>query len=216
MEKMKKTSKKTLIIAVSTFLVLVIAFVGAMGSSSAFLEGTDIKEHLMRVKAFFFQHLIVENFPTPIAPSPGGTYEKEPWVENESVTPAFVRVMVLPVLSYEKVHVQTTLGDQVQLVGFNSADWIDGGDGYFYYNKILPGKSGGVNGATSSLFTDVELSEDFGGEYRGANLTIKLISEVVDTNKWNYRMAWWNTYNSSGLSGAIATVDAALAALATG
>jgi hypothetical protein len=191
-----------------------------MGNTSAWLNAEDSIINILRVKFFSFAPTVEEDFtpPTPADPlSPGETYTKKPWVENDSGTPAFVRVMVFPTLVAADgvTHLEATIGNQLTFVGFNSTDWIDGNDGYYYYNKILPAASGGTNGKTSSLFTDVTVSNTIGGSYQNAQLTVTVLSEAIDIKKWNYRNAWWNNSNGTGLSTELTAVDTALSALAT-
>jgi len=219
-EKGNLPKKKVLIISVTSIVALLLVFILAMGNTSAWLNAEDSIINLLRIKFFSFAPRIVEVFTPPGTNEPiqpGVTHEKKPWIENDSSTPAFVRVMVFPkiVAADGVTQLEAAINSQITFVGFNSADWIDGKDGYYYYNKILPRELGGVNGQTSELFTDVKLSDTLGKNYNGAELIVTLVSEAIDTKKWNYRNAWWNTETNTGLSAELVAVDAALNALAS-
>ena len=80
---------------------------------------------------------------------PGEAVAKDPTVTNNGKNPAFVRVKVeWPEnvdLSYRTDYVDNKLGD----------NWVDGKDGYFYYNKVL-----GLNETTDALFDQIVLGTD--------------------------------------------------------
>lgn len=80
---------------------------------------------------------------------PGEAVAKDPTVTNNGKKPAFVRVKVeWPEnvdLSYRTDYVDNKLGD----------NWVDGKDGYFYYNKVL-----GLNETTDALFDQIVLGTD--------------------------------------------------------
>lgn len=80
---------------------------------------------------------------------PGEAVAKDPTVTNNGKNPAFVRVKVeWPEnvdLSYRTDYVDNKLGD----------NWVDGKDGYFYYNEVL-----GLNETTDALFDQIVLGTD--------------------------------------------------------
>lgn len=79
---------------------------------------------------------------------PGEPLAKDPTVTNIGANPCFVRVEVdgLDCLGTDKmIHYRTNY-----VVDALGADWADGGDGYFYYTKVL-----GLEESTSAVFDSI-------------------------------------------------------------
>lgn len=58
----------------------------------------------------------------------------------------------------------------------NSADWVDGGDGYLYYNSaLLPGET------TTPVFTTVTFKAGMGNDYKKATATVDVTAQAVQT-----------------------------------
>ena len=80
---------------------------------------------------------------------PGEALAKDPTVENVGANPCFVRIKVTGLdclgttagnITYRTDYVDGKLGD----------NWVNGGDGYFYYNKVLA-----VDETTDALFDQI-------------------------------------------------------------
>lgn len=76
--------------------------------------------------------------------------EKQPIVVNSGKSPVYVRAKAI-VISGEDSAVLVTEDD---VVFTYDASWIDGGDGYYYYNQIL---QPGQNSQTQALFNGVQI-----------------------------------------------------------
>ena len=139
-----------------------------IGSSFAFWSGK--MEHTNKLKADTMNAEIQEEFNSETAKT-SGTVPKEVTFKNDSSSASFLRV------SYGETWEKTEDGEKILLNnqvngtdvatknwknGFakNSALWTDGGDGWFYYNKILkPGTE------TEKILESVTFPE-YSGEYK--------------------------------------------------
>lgn len=126
----------------------------------------------------------------------GATVPKEVRIENVGTIKQFVRVMVLPEVQSTvtgetiKQVLPLKIGTDVELsemdtAGWN-ADWIDGGDGYYYYQHALDPKA-----RTGYLFKTVKLVNQLEDRYHDASLTITLKVETINCAEFAYRDAWW-------------------------
>ncbi|MBO1308554.1 hypothetical protein JZO70_20435 [Enterococcus sp. 669A] len=114
-------------------------------------------------------------------------------IENTGTIKQFVRVMVLPEVRKCIVRDEPNeqvlplkIGADIVLEEMTTADWIDGGDGYYYYTKAVePGKE------TSYLFETVKLSDQLADRYLQAKLSITLKVETINCAEFAYRDAWW-------------------------
>lgn len=59
---------------------------------------------------------------------------------------------------------------------YNTTDWTQGEDGYFYYNKVL--KPGEV---TEPIFTNVAFSGTMDNAYQGAQVVVDVAAQAVQT-----------------------------------
>lgn len=103
-------------------------------------------------------------------------------VMNQAEVSQFVRLMIHPTLIDSKgiSHV-IALNDIA--VGLNQTDWIDGKDGYYYYNKKL--KEGQT---TSALVEKIKAQNDIQGK-----LTLGIKAEAVTAEGQTYVNAWWQS-----------------------
>lgn len=101
---------------------------------------------------------------------PGEPVAKDPTVTNEGANPAVVRIKVtLPGdkdygLQYRTDYVTGKLGD----------NWVDGGDGYFYYTLPLD-----TDKSTDALFDQVVLGTNVTNDYSGEKKHIDVKVEAV-------------------------------------
>lgn len=102
---------------------------------------------------------------------PGEPVAKDPTVTNTGANPAVVRIKVtLPGdkdygLQYRTDYVTGKLGD----------NWVDGGDGYFYYTLPLDKE----NPTTDALFDQVVLGTNVTNDYSGEEKHIDVKVEAV-------------------------------------
>lgn len=139
-----------------------------IGSSFAFWSGKI--EHTNVLKADKMKAEIDEVFEGN--PQPTGTVQKEVTFKNSSSSAAFLRV------SYGETWQRTEGGEEVLLnnqingtdvatknwqngFGANSDLWTDGGDGWFYYNRVLE-----PSGETEKILTEVTFPDYDEREYR--------------------------------------------------
>lgn len=59
-------------------------------------------------------------------------------------------------------------------IDFNMTDWLDGGDGYYYYKKPLS-----TEAETEQLFSTVTLAAETGNEYQGCTINIVVTADAV-------------------------------------
>lgn len=63
--------------------------------------------------------------------------------------------------------------------------WIDGGDGYFYYNAVID-----VDGETAYLLDSVTLSKDANNDYKGATYDVVVNAEGIQASNGAVSDAW--------------------------
>ncbi|MCL2300519.1 MAG: hypothetical protein FWC27_10295 [Firmicutes bacterium] len=182
----------------------------AVRGTLAWLNHSDSKSNGIGIMQYMFSNHIREDFEPPAAGTSltgGQEVKKESWVANDGDIPAFVRVKVFPVLTSPDglLHFEAQFGKQLRFAGL-SADWMYGGDGYYYYLGVVP-----PGETTPPLFEKIELDEDV-VTYSDAVLTVTLIAETVETRKWHYRDAWWE----NTVAGSRTAVDSVLSAFAAG
>ena len=64
-------------------------------------------------------------------------------------------------------------------------DWFDGGDGWYYYKKVLP-----ANEMTAKVLTSLKFDSNYAEIYQTADYTLKFVSEAVqysDDDSVNHR-----------------------------
>ncbi|MDR1806068.1 MAG: hypothetical protein LBQ80_04790 [Clostridium sp.] len=158
---------------------------------------------------------LVDVFP-PGETKPGESRVKRVGAQNMTNTAVFVRLLVLPcIVADDGTLLPAEIGEQLLLDDLNTADWYDGGDGYYYYRHVL--KSGESTDSAKNLFNSVSVAASLPDAYKGARLTIDVRCDSVEARKYAYRVAWWqdsNTDEQSAQSDKLAAIDAELAALA--
>jgi predicted ribosomally synthesized peptide with SipW-like signal peptide len=204
--KLKKARLTVIAAAIPLSLVLLVT------STYAWFQAKDSVSNVITVGQRQFSIPAVDVFTPPTDPiKPGGAaVDKRVSATNTGSIPGFVRVLVLPTAigSDGKSLLPARLGSEITL-GQLSGDWADGGDGYYYYLKVLP------PGATApDLFNKVSLAAGLGDAYKGATFKIEIKSEAIDTAKWNYRIGWWGT-DAVPSAVSLAAVDKVLQGLAS-
>ena len=158
-----------------------------VGSSFAFWSGKI--EHTNVLKADTMNAEIKETFDSDNA-KPSGTVQKKVSFKNDSSSAAFLRVSYGETWEKTEEKEKLLLNNQVNgadvatknwLNGFgeNSELWTDGGDGWYYYNKILkPGA------ATENILESV-IFPDYSGEYKeyeGADYQLYFRMELLQAS----------------------------------
>jgi len=215
-----KRGRRALRVFAVTCAVLAAALSAAftIQGTLAWLSHEDSKNNRLGIMQYIFSQKIKEEFVPPASLTGGTQVEKRSWVENDGDVPFFVRVKVFPVLSSpdSPQHFEAQFGKQLRFVGLNvgldETNWMDGGDGWFYYYGVVP-----PGGQTEPLFEKVELDGSVDA-YPGAQLTVTLIAETVEIRKFgggtrfHYKEAWWGNATAIGNRPAIAAVLDPLAA----
>jgi len=146
---------------------------------------SDIKDNHLTIPVV--KGDIKETF-TPKEPiTIGGTsQQKDVSVVNSGNTDFFIRVLIFPEIMTDTESILTSNIGQEVIVNL-SKEWIDGKDGYYYYTKALkPGQT------TSSVFTQVRLSDQLDDNYKGAHFSMQIKVETVSNSNYSYRSSWWN------------------------
>ena len=119
---------------------------------------------------------------------------KEVRIQNTGTIKQFVRVMVLPEVRTSIVGdaqneqiLPLAIGTDLVLENMETSDWLNGGDGYYYYI----GEAVEPNQFTSYLFRTVRLSDQLSDRYNEADLSITLKVETINCAGFVYRDAWW-------------------------
>lgn len=109
---------------------------------------------------------------------PGEALPKDPTIENIGANPCFVRIKVTGLdclknagLSAEDVAYRTNY-----VIGDLGEDWVDGGDGYFYYSKVLA-----KDAVTSPVFDSIVIPTDVTNAIGGLDIDyeIEVFAEAV-------------------------------------
>lgn len=167
-----------------------------------------------------FAITVVDKFTPPTdPPGAGESFVKHVGAKNEGTLPGFVRLLVLPVfVSEDGTLLPAEFGVHVIIKDWNTTDldpendWIDGGDGYFYYkHKLSPNENTDELG--TNLFENVSLPETIPEGYENATLKIEVKCEAVGIDKWDYRMGWWGDADEPD-DATLKTIDGILALLA--
>ena len=96
---------------------------------------------------------------------PGEEVSKIVQVRNTGASEAYIRVQVDK--NIELNEDETTVDHNMVSIEFNTSDWMENEDGFYYYNKVL--KPGEV---TEPLFSFVTFDENMGNEYKKAVITM--------------------------------------------
>lgn len=136
---------------------------------------------------------IDENF-TPPTDWNGSTHEKLVKVQNNSTGPALIRITIQKRWIDEKENPWAGDANFIKL-NFSKHEgnlWVNGDDGYFYYNKILP--KGEV---TEAILDSVELKipEELKERYIGKKVIVDVKTEAVQATVDGYNATWKNLSN---------------------
>lgn len=186
-----KQTKAFFVSSKKVFLGLAIAGTLFLGGILVYAAMTVKDEKVNQFQVGNLETSIQEVFTAPAKVTIGRPVQKEVTVKNTGSLNQFVRVMIQPEIkkTIEGETIERLLPSEINkevLLDFPSADWKEGGDGYYYYVKKL--KKGDT---TPELFTHVILAGDLDTFYEGSKMTIKLKVESITSAGTNYRKAWW-------------------------
>ncbi|MDR1952885.1 MAG: SipW-dependent-type signal peptide-containing protein [Clostridiales Family XIII bacterium] len=184
------------------------AIIVLIGSTFSWFTATDSVANRLQAPQYRLDIPAVDIFEPPaIPPNPGdGPMDKTVGATNKGDLPGFLRLLVLPTIVGldGQETLPARLGTEVIIEDLNSSDWMDGGDGYFYYLKPLP-----AGQTTPPLFTKVKLAAQLDVRYENASLNIEIKCEAIGIKKWDYRVGWWNT-DTAPSQPPLSTIDQAL------
>lgn len=124
----------------------------------------------------------------------GSSNEKLVKVQNNSTGPALIRVSIQKRWVDDNRNPWAGDSNFIKL-NFSKNEnklWVDGEDGYFYYNKILP--KGEV---TEAILDSVELKipEELKERYKGKKVIVDVKTEAVQATIDGYNAVWKNLSN---------------------
>ena len=125
---------------------------------------------------------------------PGVDVAKTVSVKNEGPGDAWVRVKVVKTIDPAEGVTETLSPDKVTFqVG---QDWLDTGDGYYYYSKPMQaGKT------TSDLFSEVTFAPDMSNAYQGCTVTITVSAQAVQVKNNASDLTQLDTSNYTQVKG---------------
>ena len=171
--------QKLLLIGIATLIMVMI------GSTSAFFV-TSSRAHNVITTSGVSIELIentnqsgVDGRPIPFTniddAHPGDTYSKIPQVINTDDGDAWIRIAVKKVAE-KSDGTMVDIADNLMLTNYNTRNWLDGNDGYYYYYRAL--KAGET---TEPLFTNVKLADNLNSEIKASKYHLSLQAEAVQT-----------------------------------
>lgn len=102
--------------------------------------------------------------------SPGSIISKKVSVKNIGENPFWLRVKLKNAVD------NSDLSADVLELDINSTDWIDGKDGYYYYNRILQPEE-----ETEKLFTQVKVVGSADNNYLGKTVKLTVCAYAVQS-----------------------------------
>lgn len=172
---MKK--QKLLIIGLSLLAVAMV------GGTSAFFVTSDRAHNVITTSGVAIELIEdtnqtgVDGRPIPFTniedAHPGDSYSKIPQVKNVDEGEVWVRIKVGRGAKLDNGD-EITISDNSISANYNTRNWLNGGDGYYYYYRAL--KAGET---TEPLFTEVTLANELSNTYNGATFSLDLQAEAV-------------------------------------
>ncbi|MDO5040362.1 hypothetical protein [Clostridium sp.] len=126
---------------------------------------------------------------TPAENWNGDKYEKIVKVKNESTANALIRISINPRWVDENENPWVGDINFIQLNFSDSNKWMNGNDGYYYYNEILP-----KGETTDEILNSVQLNipQNLKERYKGKTVIIDVDSEAVQATEEGYKAIWKN------------------------
>ena len=124
----------------------------------------------------------------------GSTHKKLVQVQNNSTGPALIRVSIQKrwVDSDGNLWAGDTNFIKLNFSKNENKLWVDGEDGYFYYNKILSEKE-----VTEAILDSVELNipDELKDRYKNKKVIVDVKTEAVQATEDGYNATWKNLNN---------------------
>ncbi|MGV2804264.1 hypothetical protein GNF85_11370 [Clostridium perfringens] len=187
-------NKKILIVSIAIGLIMLLP--GEL-ITKAYAQGNNL------LKWFMDNDVVTNNFNvanidvdikedfTPPNNWDGSVNEKLVKIQNNSTGPALIRVSIQK--RWEN-NDGTSWAGNTDFINLNFSNnknnlWIDGKDGYFYYNKILE-----KSGLTDPLLDSVNLNipSELSNLYKGKRVNIDVDVEAVQATLDGYNATWKN------------------------
>ena len=172
-------SKKQKVLLIS----LILFTLAMIGSTSAFFVTSSRAHNVITTDGVSIDlientdQLGVDGRPIPFTninnAMPGDTYSKIPQVKNTDHGDVWVRILVAK-SAKNAAGEAVAVPDGAIVADYNTHNWLDGGNGYYYYYRAL--KAGET---TEPLFTKVSLAEELSTNLAGVSLNIDLTAEGV-------------------------------------
>lgn len=123
------------------------------------------------ISAVIIEKMGDENFPEEgVTVLPGAVVSKKVSVQNTGGHPFWLRVRLNNGINDE------VLSPDVMEFDLNLDDWIDGGDGFYYYkDEVQPGEE------TEKLFTEVKIAGNVNNSYMGKTLKLTVSAFAVQS-----------------------------------
>lgn len=139
----------------SLCLVAMLAITAVVGGTMAYFTDVDAEKNVFTVGNVDIDLTEPEWDATgedeAVDAYPGEALAKDPTVTNVGANPCFVRVSVTGLDQFAEKYNGAMITYRTDYVtGALGENWVDGGDGYFYYTKVLA-----VNEVTDALFDQV-------------------------------------------------------------
>ena len=121
----------------------------------------------------------------------GSSHKKLVKVQNNSTSPALIRISIQKRWVDDKGNPWAGDTNFIKLNFLKNEEklWVDGKDGYFYYNKIMAEKE-----VTEAILDSVELNipADLKNRYKDKKVIVDVKTEAVQATKDGYNAAWKN------------------------
>ena len=180
---------KKLLIAV----LLIVLTAGAAAGTYAYTTRAETAHNIITtasgVRAEIVEYAADPEHPGQLIPyedpesvMPSETVSKIPVVANSGSTAFYTRMKVVRDIQLAEGKEGEPSADRIILRyhgadGFNTADWTDGGDGYWYYNKpVTAGQE------TAPLFDEVAFDGELGDLYQGSTAHVSIQAQAVQSD----------------------------------
>lgn len=182
------------LICISTVIILSYAY---FTSSSSVINTVNVGDVDIEVSEEF----------KPPSNWDGKEYPKVVKIHNKSKSPALIRVALIPRWVDENgkpwpgdtnfVHLEYDLGNIISPISTDPKNkWVNGEDGYHYYNTIVP-----KDGMTVEILKSVEakIPPEQKDRYKDKTLIVDVKAEAVQASKDAHRKTWSNIASPSKL-----------------
>lgn len=163
---------KKRVIAISTIVLIVMT----VGFTSAWFLASESRANEFKMGTVEVE--VLEPGFQDLTNVKAGTYNKNVKVLSKGTKRTYVRVSLFPEWSEPSL---PTSNIQLNL---NLNDWVDGGDGFYYYKYYLK------QGQETSLLLQNVTFISVGPEYEGKTLTIKALAEGVQITNNGWKEVW--------------------------